>query len=455
MNFFNKKEKKDNATSDSENKILTNTKINIEQKVENSDENSSKDNAKELTEKAQTTIRKTTKDEENSKEALIQKIAKHLNEYSSDIDNNLLIELQRKSITMDGFMERITSELYRYEAEYEYDKILTEEDEDQIIKEFQKKQFGYDIIEDYIDDDSISDIKILGPNNIQLKKDGKRIPSTRHFDSVEEFKSFASKVALKNDINTGINNAIQTFTDKKSSDKAILRIDYTSELINSTDLPYIVIRKIPKKKRNIEELINRGMMNEKIAEYLKEQAINSTGIIFTGKGASGKTTIMNALIDCIPVDRSGLVIQESEELFSAHPNMMFQHILTTKGDGAINYTLADLAVNGLLIDLDYFIIGEIKGEEASKFMTASYTGTKCWTSVHGTSSEDAITKLADYVKWASDYSLNDIYHMLRFMKVIVFMQDYKVYEISEIEGINNDGTLRYKPIVRHCKWVAA
>lgn len=67
-----------------------------------------------------------------------------------------------------------------------------------------------------------------------------------------------------------------------------------------------------------------------------------------------------------------------------------------RGEGKIQYELKDLARNALLLDLDYFIIGEIKGDEAVHFLTAAYTGHQCWASVHGISSTEAIDKLADY-----------------------------------------------------------
>ena len=59
------------------------------------------------------------------------------------------------------------------------------------------------------------------------------------------------------------------------------------------------------------------------------------------------------------------VIQENEELFSnKHPDLMFQHVVTSRRQNEIQFDLKDLARNGLLTDLDYFIIGEIKGGEA-------------------------------------------------------------------------------------------
>ena len=63
--------------------------------------------------------------------------------------------------------------------------------------------------------------------------------------------------------------------------------------------------------------------------------------------------------------------------------MIFGRLVTNKGEGKIQYLLKDLAVNGLLIDLDWFIIGEIKGVEAMYLMVTANTGHQCMASVHG------------------------------------------------------------------------
>ena len=158
---------------------------------------------------------------------------------------------------------------------------------------------------------------------------------------------------------------------------------------------------------------------------------------------------MNGLIEEIPHDKSGLVIQENEELFADHhPEMMFEHIVTNRGESKIQYELQDLAKMGLLTDLDYFVIGEIKGAEALYLLNASYTGHICWASVHGNSSQEAMNKLADYVKYEGDYTREDILKMLSNISTIVFMKDFKVQEISEVVGWdkeNND--LKYNRIL--------
>jgi len=156
---------------------------------------------------------------------------------------------------------------------------------------------------------------------------------------------------------------------------------------------------------------------------------------------------MNAMIEEIPLDKSGCIIQESDELFTDHPDMMVQHVVSSRGESKIQYTLKDLAINGLLTDLDYFIIGEIKGGEAAYFMNAAYTGHQCWTSVHGVNSQEAMNKLVDYIKYETDYPRTEVLHMLRFMKCIIFMRDFKIDEISEIIGYEN-GELQYKLVYK-------
>ena len=126
---------------------------------------------------------------------------------------------------------------------------------------------------------------------------------------------------------------------------------------------------------------------------------------------------------------------------------MFQHIVDIRGEGKVQYSLRDLARNGLLMDLDYYIIGEIKGEEALYLLTASYTGHKCWISIHANSAEQAADKLADYIKYESDYSKREALQMLTGLETIIFMKGYRIEEIVEIEGWDDvAGNLRYKQI---------
>lgn len=362
-------------------------------------------------------------------------------DYYTKIEKKSLNQVLRGQKLREDFLEEV--EDYLRLRGIERDLVID------ILERFQKYIWGYHVLEELINDETISDIKVISPDNVRIKRFGIRETADVSFKNKEDYRQFVEYVAVKNRTNVSDINAVQCFTDKESNEKFILRFNIATDFVNSVDVPYLHIRKIPKHKRYIEELIEIGMLTRETADYLVKKVKNGSGIIFTGKGASGKTTLMNALLDRIPHSCSGLAIQENEELFSdTHPDLMFQHVVTSKGEGKIQYNLKDLARNGLLTDLDYFIIGEIKGGEALYFLNASFTGHKCWASVHGTSSTQAMDKLADYIKYDSDYSKEDVLKMLVNMSCIVFMEDFKVKEISEVIGWSDKiRNLEYKKIL--------
>lgn len=364
----------------------------------------------------------------------------NLIDYFTRVEMQHLNRMERGIISKEAFLHEVVSYLEM--------QGITGETQQELLDRFKRFLWSYDIIDDLINDKDISDIKILAFDTIRIKVLGKRKTSDVKFRNAKAYTRFVERVAIKNKVNLSDQNAIQNFVDKHSNPNFILRFDVTTPFVNSVSTPYLHIRKVPKEKYTIEGLIKAGMLSQETADYLVNAAANRDGILFTGKGASGKTTLMNVLLDYIPQDKSGLVIQENEELFSTHPDLMFQHTVLNKGEGKINYDLKDLARNGLLADLDYFVIGEIKGGEALYFLNAAYTGHKCWASVHGASSTEALNKLVDYIKYASDYSREDALQMLTHINTVVFLSGFKVQEISEVTGWDDEKKdLIYKRIL--------
>ena len=319
-------------------------------------------------------------------------------------------------------------------------KGLNDKEAEELTDRFIKSIEGYQILEELINDESISDIKVLSFDNIRVKRNGKRESTNIKFKDNDEYKKFIKVVAATNEINLSRINAMQTFLDKDSNDKFRLRFNISTEYINSNDLPLLQIRKIPKKKYTKEQLIELGLFTNEQNDYLIKKLEEGNLILFTGKGASGKTTMMNYLIDQISHQKSGLAIQENDELFSdTHPEMIFQHVVTNKGEGKIQYLLKDLAVNGLLIDLDWFIIGEIKGGEAMYLMVAANTGHQCMASVHGNSAIEAMDKLIDYMTWESRYSKEELCSMFKHMNITIgYCKDFKLAEITNIKGYDEE-----------------
>lgn len=289
--------------------------------------------------------------------------------------------------------------------------------------------FGFHVLTGLVEEEDISDIKVLAWDNVRIKRLGQRLGTGITFWSPEDFRGAVEMIAVKNGINLGSTNAIQSFVDKKSSEKARLRFNISTETINDSGEPVLHIRKIPTTKNDIETLIRKGMMTEKVAEYL----ISKHGdgyMLICGNNGCGKTSLVNALLDEIPQDESVLVAQENEELFSdIHKDMIFQHI-----DKKNHYTLKELVINAQMLDIDHIVIGEIKGKEALYFITASLTGCTGMATIHSVNAMMALDKMAEYCKWESDYSRDELFKLLSCVKTIVYINKFKVMEIVTNNG---------------------
>lgn len=313
-----------------------------------------------------------------------------------------------------------------------YEKIPVE-DIDYIVNKIDRALFSYHVLIPAINDESISDIRITSYSNIIVKIHGTHyVVDGVGFVDNEDYINFISCILLRNKIN--VSYPVILFADINFCKDYILRFNICLPEVNTPGVPYVHIRKVPKEKTDLKKLLEAKMLDKNVAAYLLDKVKTSKGIVIAGPSACGKSTLINALVDYIPKGDSILCIQESDEIFTnIHPNAYMQHIVRDARGNAI-IGLSELGQNGLVCDSQYFIIGEIKGAEARDMLRASNTGHKCWCTVHSQSAEETIPRLADYVKLGADYSLTEAERMLKDLEVIVYMENFKIREISEIRG---------------------
>lgn len=362
--------------------------------------------------------------------------------FTIGVERGTFLKVQSQQITEKEFMSEVEAFVKRTKPN------ITDGDLSAVLQEVSVAVFGNYILEPLLNATDISDIKVLGPKKIRVKCNGKRMTSNVTFYDDADYYRFFNSLAVKYNFNWN-DHAIILRTDSDSNKDFILRVNITTPEINSTHYPYLHIRKIRKKKMTMEELIKLNCVPRHVANYLIDK-INTSSMVFCGKGGSGKTTFMNTLIDYISWGCSGACYQESEELFSySHPDFMWQHYVPA-GNGYEGYSLKDEARNGLRTDLDYLIIGEITGGEARDFLTAITTGHRGMCSVHSYDTVSAADRLVEYImRESSDYSKAQAMYMLKEIGCIVYMENFKVKEISEIEGYDKEnGVLVFKTIYR-------
>jgi len=289
--------------------------------------------------------------------------------------------------------------------------------------------FGYGVLHPYIEDPEISDILVNSYNTVYIKKFGKKHRIPVSFGSEENLTRYCYKIAAmcggKLDENS---NAEAVLTDRKRN----LRIVVSLKPINVLS-PSICIRK-PTTGFTLDELVERGMITEEQKEFFREAVLNKKTIVMAGKGGSGKTTLLGALIDAVPHEERGLLIQETFEIKPKHPDIVCKLVRLSDNPEVKEYTLFELTKMGLLMSMDRIFIGEIKDKEAMDFFNAVYTGHRgSMATVHANSAEEVVNRLILLMKRSgTDVPVSDLREMLYVsLDLIVFMENYKVQDIFE------------------------
>lgn len=338
-----------------------------------------------------------------------------------------LVQMKKGIIDKKTFLREAEQHVRQY---YE----IAAEERQRLLRSFEQYIFGYSRLSPLIDDRSISDIRVVSYDNIRIKREGKRMDAGISFLSEKEYRQFIDYIATKNQVNISNLNAIQRFTDSFSHPDFILRFTISMPLVNTYSEPYLCIRKVPKVFPQMRELIEKNMMSREIAELLITRFRQGSTLI-CGGNSSGKTTLLNALKETLPDDMAVLVTQQADELTTRfHPDMMFLHSLPGTGESSVSYDLKDISIAGLTMDVDFFIIGEVKGGEALYLLNAAYTGQLCAATIHAPSADRAPDKLVDYAMYESRYSRNELLKMFTCFETLVFMERFRVKEIFACKG---------------------
>ena len=339
---------------------------------------------------------------------------------------------------IDNYLENLKNEdrniLINIIEKYLYNKYSLNDIEkiQKVIDSIFNKMFGYDILQTYIENEDISDVRVVKYNDIYIKSRGKWKKTNSTFESEIEFYDYVRYCVLKNNNNINFDVPIIIVSDKKYN----LRIEAGLPPVNAFS-PSLVIR-IHRNDTNVNleklYLINE-MLNSDIYKLLNDFIINEKNIVICGKGGSGKTTLLRALINKIPDNIAITTNEETMELFIEGKNVIQREILENREESK-KITLEKLMKHSLVMSNDVIIIGELKGAEALVFFDSIATGHMGLTTVHSDSVYNTLDRLTTLIKRdpkAQSYKEEFVNQMLSSsINYIIFMKDYKVNEIAEV-----------------------
>jgi pilus assembly protein CpaF len=238
-------------------------------------------------------------------------------------------------------------------------------------------------------DPSISDLMINGTTGVFADRAGvvNHIPLTQEFTN-ERLQAAIERVARKlgQDINTQ-NPILNT----RLPDGSRVAVVGPPSSING---PTLTVRKFNRWFTS-DELVAAGSL----PSLIRDDVVNlihkrKNGIISGGTG-SGKSTLMKALLDHVPMEERLVVIEQPAELKIAHPNAVrWEAVAAIPGQVAV--TPSQLVAAALRHRPDRIIMGEIRDECGYDLLQAMNTGHGgTLSTLHADSALDALDRLAD------------------------------------------------------------
>ena len=335
----------------------------------------------------------------------------------------------------EGFKDKLKEKLYK--DIYEIYGIIDKERVEEIITILLDKMFGYGVLQKYIDENEVTDIRVVKYDSIYIKKYGVWKKTNDKFSSEDEFNEYIRYCALKNNSNINFDTPIITISDKIYN----LRIEMGIEPANVVS-PNIVIR-----IHRFNEIINLetlflvyDMLDATSYKILSDAVKEEKNIIFSGKGGSGKTTLLRALIEKIPDEKSISINEETAELNIKNKNVIQREVIENREESK-KITLEKLMKQSLVMSNDVIVVGEMKGAETSVFIDAIGTGHIGYATVHSDSAPNTINRLITLFKRDSrvqaykEEFVNDL--LVSSIDYIVYLQNFKVVNILKKEYKNN------------------
>ena len=153
------------------------------------------------------------------------------------------------------------------------------------------------------------------------------------------------------------------------------------------------IRRFVVRPRQVSDLVPRGTVTAQAAAFLAACVEAGLNIVVAGGTQAGKTTLLNALLGCVPVNERIITCEEVFEISIRHPDWIAMQTRDSSLEGTGEVPLRRLIREALRMRPTRLIVGEVRQAEALDLLVAMNSGMPAMATIHASSSREAITKL--------------------------------------------------------------
>lgn len=247
-------------------------------------------------------------------------------------------------------------------------KLLSLEKREQLSKSVFHSLRRLDVLQELVEDESITEIMVNGYEHIFYEQGGKIFEWKGKFSSREKLEDIIQQIVAGNNRMVNESNPI---VDTRLQDGSRVNIVLSPIALDGS---VISIRKFPKEPMHMEQLICYQSISREVVDFLAVLVKARYNIFISGGTGSGKTTFLNALSEFIPKDTRVITIEDSAELkITGIPNLVRFETRNANVQGENAISMRDLIRTALRARPDIIIVGECRGSEAIDMLQAMNT----------------------------------------------------------------------------------
>ena len=291
--------------------------------------------------------------------------------------------------------ERLAQEMERLVAELATERRiqLNGREQKQLASELVNDMLGLGPLEPLLEDDTITDIMVNGPERVFIERFGKVEMSRVKFRDSAHVANICQRIAAA--VGRRIDES-SPLCDARLLDGSRVNIVFQPLAL---DGPYISIRKFSKKKIDFQKLVDNGSCTPQLGRILEIAGRARLNVIISGGTGSGKTTLMNAMSRLIDHGERIVTIEDAAELQLQQPHVVRLETRPASLEGRGEITQRDLVRNALRMRPDRVIIGEVRAGEAFDMLQAMNTGHDgSMSTIHANTTRDAISRIENMVQ---------------------------------------------------------
>lgn len=303
-----------------------------------------------------------------------------------------------------------------------------------------------DVLQELLEDTSITEIMVNGWDKIFIEREGHLITWNKTFTSSGKLEDVIQQIVAR--CNRVI-NTLHPIVDARLENGA--RVNAVIPPV-SVDGPILTIRQFPKEAITMKTLLEKQSITKQVLSFLLPLVKARYTILIGGGTGAGKTTFLNALSAYIPKDERIITIEDNAELqIQGIPNLVRLECRMANIEDSQEITTADLLKTALRMRPDRIIVGEVRSE-ASELLQAVNVGSEgSLSTIHANSCADMVSRLETLVLIHLNMPITAIRRQIvSGFDLFIHLgrlrdKSRKVLEISELDGLKN-GEVQLNPI---------